>query len=113
MSTVAGANGSHRVPRAGKSERTMTTSSTTTGRRSPLQHWLEFLASTRSGARRDAPAETPTYAAAVRAHKTAGGWDPHEVWLDRIKKPRDERLAAAAVDGLTGPALEAGIKESR
>ena len=93
------------------------TSSTTTSRRSPLQHWLEFLASTRLDSRRSTRAEAPTYVAVVQAQRAQVivGWDPHEVWLDRIKKPREQReaLARAASDlaGETGNGAD--VKEPR
>jgi len=72
--------------------------STSTSRRTPLQLWLEFLASARPDSRNPAPvAAAATYDVAVEARRApaATGWDPHEVWLDRIKKPRDERRAAS------------------
>lgn len=89
------------------------TSSTTTGRRSPLQHWLEFLASRRSDAHRSTRVESRTYVAVVQAQReeVIVGWDPHEVWLDRIKRPRD-RLAAS-LEQSTDPTLETTIKVSR
>ena len=92
------------------------TSNTTTGRRSPLQHWLEFLASTRSDVRRSTRVDAPTttYVAVVQAQREEliVGWDPHEVWLDRIKRPRDRRLAAS-IEQPADPAGKATIKESR
>ena len=86
----------------------MTTSSTT-GRLSPLQHWLEFLASTRSDRRRSTPDEPPTYADVIQAQRDdgTGGWDPRDVWLDRIKRPRDAGRAAALEP------VAQDIKESR
>ena len=90
----------------------MTTGSTTTGRRSPLQHWLEVLASTRSDSRRASQVETPTYATVVQAQRDVAGWDPREVWLDRIKKPRDEARAAARAQQ-DGAAPGATLKESQ
>ena len=92
----------------------MTTSNTTTGRRSPLQHWLEFLTSTRSDSHRSTRAETSTYVALVQAQRedVIRAWDPHEVWLDRIKKPRDARLAASLARP-ADPTLDTRIKESR
>ena len=90
------------------------TSSTTTGRRSPLQHWLEFLASSRSDSRRSTHVEAPSYVAVVQAQReeVIVGWDPHEVWLDRIKRPRDRRLAASH-EQPADPAPEPTIKDSR
>ncbi|HXW09006.1 MAG TPA: hypothetical protein VD737_00185 [Steroidobacteraceae bacterium] len=90
------------------------TSSTTTGRRSPLQHWLEFLASARSDAHRSTHVEARTYVEVVQAQRedVTVGWDPHEVWLDRIKRPRDRRIAAS-LEPSTDPAPEATVKESR
>jgi hypothetical protein len=75
------------------------TNSSTTDRRSPLQLWLEFLASTRPDARRAPPTEPPCYASLVQERRRPefGGWDPYEVWLDRIKRPRDAAFAPKAV----------------
>jgi hypothetical protein len=84
----------------------MISSKTKMGPPSTLQHWLEFLASNRSDARRVAAVDTPTYAAAVQGRERVGGWDPHEVWLDRIKKPRDEHRAASLA-----PAVESAVAE--
>lgn len=60
-----------------------------------MQQVLEALAETR---RADTAMEAsgtvvPTYASVVSSRKSATGWDPHEVWLDRIKRPRDQRRA--------------------
>ena len=92
------------------------TSSTTTGRRSPLQHWLEFLASTRLDSRRPTNVEAPSYVAVVQAQReeVIVGWDPHEVWLDRIKKPRDDQALTRAARDLSGEAGRGDeVKESR
>jgi hypothetical protein len=90
----------------------MTSSTTTTGPRSALQYWLEFLASNRSAADRDAPVEAPTYAAAVQGREGVGGWDPHEVWLDRIKRPRDEHRAASLAPAAETAAVDYDVKKS-
>jgi hypothetical protein len=72
-----------------------------------LQQWLEFFASKRSAAHTSTPVEAPpTYAVAVQGRESVGGWDPHEVWLDRIKKPRDEHRAASLA-----PAVESAVAE--
>jgi molybdopterin converting factor small subunit len=34
----------------------------------------------------------PSFADAVQNAKTPA-WDPHEVWLNRVKKPREQRSA--------------------
>ena len=34
----------------------------------------------------------PSFAGAVQNARTPA-WDPHEVWLNRVKKPRDQRSA--------------------
>ena len=34
----------------------------------------------------------PTFADAVQ-NARAPAWDPHEVWLNRVKKPREQRAA--------------------
>jgi len=34
----------------------------------------------------------PSFADAVKNARTPA-WDPHEVWLNRVKKPREERSA--------------------
>lgn len=58
-----------------------------------LQQVLETLASNRPARTTlGATDEPPTYASVVNARKTTG-WDPHDVWLDRIKRPRDARRA--------------------
>ena len=57
-----------------------------------LQQVLEGLAA--RGLRTVEPPESrsplPTCAAALAGGRLPG-WDPHEVWLDRIKRPRDRR----------------------
>ena len=90
----------------------MTSSITTTGQRSALQHWLEFLASTRSGSCKVVPVDTPSFAAAVQGRERISGWDPHEVWLHRIKKPRDEHRAASLAAAAES-AAEDDLKGSR
>jgi hypothetical protein len=90
----------------------MTSSTTITGKRSALQNWLEFLASSRSDARRVAAVDTPTYAAAVQGRESVGGWDPHEVWLDRIKRPRDEHHRAASLASAAESAAPDDVKGS-
>ncbi len=41
----------------------------------------------------EAPAaKTPSFVAAVQSARTPA-WDPHEVWLNRVKKPREQRSA--------------------
>jgi hypothetical protein len=35
-------------------------------------------------------AKTPSFIAAVQSARTPA-WDPHEVWLNRVKKPREQR----------------------
>lgn len=35
-------------------------------------------------------ADEPTFAAAVQNARTPA-WDPHDVWLNRVKKPREQR----------------------
>ena len=35
----------------------------------------------------------PTFADAVQ-NARAPAWDPHEVWLNRVKKPREQRSAS-------------------
>jgi hypothetical protein len=89
----------------------MTSSTTTTGPRSALQYWLEFLASNRSAAAGDALVEAPTYAAAVQGREQVGGWDPHEVWLDRIKRPRDKHRAASLVPAAETAAVDDDIRK--
>jgi hypothetical protein len=93
------------------------TSSTTTGRRSPLQHWLEFLTSNRLDSRRSTNVvEAPSYVAVVQAQRedVIVGWDPHEVWLDRIKKPRDDQTLTRAARDLSREAGRgAEVKKSR
>jgi len=37
-------------------------------------------------------AKTPSFVAAVQSARTPA-WDPHEVWLNRVKKPREQRSA--------------------
>jgi len=37
-------------------------------------------------------AKTPSFVAAVQGARTPA-WDPHEVWLNRVKKPREQRSA--------------------
>jgi hypothetical protein len=57
-----------------------------------MQQKLEALASTQRAPHQPAAREPdqPSYATVVSAEKPAG-WDPREVWLDRIKRPRDQR----------------------
>lgn len=58
-----------------------------------LQQRLEAAASARlDGALASAEpaAKTPSFVAAVQNAKTQA-WDPHEVWLNRVKKPREQR----------------------
>ncbi|HEX5648068.1 MAG TPA: hypothetical protein VFX69_00300, partial [Steroidobacteraceae bacterium] len=55
-----------------------------------------------------------TYASVISAAQNAAGWDPHEVWLDRIKKPRDDRRAAElALEAAAVRDVEDPVKESR
>ena len=91
----------------------MTTTTTTTTTGSLLQRWLEFLASGRSGSTRAAQADIPTYASVISAAQDTAGWDPHEVWLDRIKKPRDDRRAAELALEAAVRDVESPVKESR
>ena len=90
----------------------MTSSTTTTSPRSALQQWLEFLASNRSAAHSPAPVEALTYAAVVQDRERLGGWDPHDVWLHRIKKPRDEHRAASLASP-TESSADDDVKGSR
>jgi hypothetical protein len=90
----------------------MTTRTTATSG-SLLQRWLQFLASARSDATREAHADMPTYASAINAGQNTAGWDPHEVWLDRIKKPRDDRRAAELEPETAARDVERPVKESR
>jgi hypothetical protein len=65
--------------------------SMTTG--SSLQQRLEAAVPARpDGARAsvEPAAKTPSFVAAVQNAKTQA-WDPHEVWLNRVKKPREQR----------------------
>jgi hypothetical protein len=39
---------------------------------------------------RPEPASTPDFAGAIAESKRAG-WDPREVWLNRVHKPREAR----------------------
>jgi len=46
---------------------------------------------------------------AVREPSATGSWDPYEVWLNRVKKPREDQ--AVATQTLTGlPATQQTIK---
>jgi hypothetical protein len=37
-----------------------------------------------------AGSSAPTYATALRGARVQS-WDPHDVWLNRVKKPRDQQ----------------------
>ena len=86
---------------------------TTTATSSLLQRWLQFLTSARSDATRASEADFPTYASVISAGQETAGWDPHEVWLDRIKKPRDDRRAAELALEAAVRDVESPVKESR
>jgi len=63
----------------------------TTG--SSLQQRLEAAAPARPDgalASAEPAAKTLSFVAAVQNAKTQA-WDPHEVWLNRVKKPREQR----------------------
>jgi hypothetical protein len=94
-----------------RDEMVKTTTTTTQG--SLLQRWLQLLTSARSDATRAKLADVRTYAAVISAGQERTAWDPHEVWLDRIKKPRDDRRAAALEPETTVHAVEESLKESR
>jgi hypothetical protein len=89
------------------------TTTTTTATGSLVQRWLQFLTSARPEATRAAPNDIPTYASVISAAQNAAGWDPHEVWLDRIKKPRDDRRAAELALEAAVRDVERPVKESR
>jgi hypothetical protein len=78
-----------------------------------VQRWLQFLTSARSDATRAAPTDIPTFASVIGAGQQTAGWDPHEVWLDRIKKPRDDRRAAELALEAAVRDVESPLKESR
>jgi hypothetical protein len=44
-------------------------------------------------ARRTPEQVEPSFAAALQSAKNPA-WDPHDVWLNRVKKPRDRRSAS-------------------
>jgi uncharacterized protein YifE (UPF0438 family) len=57
----------------------------------------QLLAATANFFKIESPAQPeqedePVFVAAVQNAK-APAWDPHEVWLNRVKKPREERPA--------------------
>jgi hypothetical protein len=65
--------------------------SMTTG--SSLQQRLEAAAPARPDgalASAEPAAKMPSFVTAVQSAKTQA-WDPHEVWLNRVKRPREQR----------------------
>ncbi len=57
---------------------------------SGMQRLLETLASAPLTEDEVQPSDVRTFVSIVTERKTAG-WDPYEVWLHRIKEPREGR----------------------
>ena len=59
-----------------------------------LQQRLEALGiPARSVDSRESGHDEPTLAS-VSSNRNSVAWDPHEVWLERIRKPREQRRSA-------------------
>jgi len=43
--------------------------------------------------------------ATVADESAAGAWDPYEVWLNRVKKPRDEQALTTQTTQVVSPDL--------
>jgi hypothetical protein len=57
---------------------------------SRMQQLLEVLASTRPGPEPASKQHDPAFAAVVASTRDTG-WDPKEVWLNRVHRPREGR----------------------